>query len=157
MDAILGPGFDAVLLENIFYHARNPPSMILPNKLLTLDYDPAKDVLTVEWPNFEAYALPELRHILDSVVETVRSYDIKHLLIDARSAVIAVEQKEYDEIAGNFAHSLLTTRLKKLARLITHSSIRETHVQNFKQKANFSFEVESFATKEEALLWLEKA
>ncbi|ALI98741.1 hypothetical protein DC20_06895 [Rufibacter tibetensis] len=124
---------------------------------MKLEYDPAKDVLMVEWPDFEEYAIPELHYTLDSIVEAVRSYDIKNLLIDARSAVIAVGQKEYDEIAGKFANNLLTTRLRKLARLITDSSIREAHVQSFKQNARFSFEVESFPTKEEALPWLERA
>ncbi|MFC6996847.1 aldo-keto reductase family protein [Rufibacter roseus] len=128
--------------------------MIISNKLLHLDYDPSIDVLFVEWPDFNNYSLAELHYTLESLVETIRSYDIKNLLVDATKTVVAIDQGDYEEISGKFAQNLLTTRLQKLARLVSDSSVRERHVENFKKKSNFSFELESFSTKEEALAWI---
>lgn len=127
--------------------------MIIPNKLLYLEYDPSIDVLFVEWPDFNDYAVPELHFTLDSLVETIRGFDIKYLLVDATKTVIAIGQEDYDEISGRFAQNLLSTRLKKLARLVSNSSVREKQVENFKKKSNLAFELESFKTKEEALEW----
>jgi predicted HAD superfamily phosphohydrolase YqeG len=128
--------------------------MIIPHKLLLLEYDPTIDVLFVEWPDFNHYALPELHFTLESLVEIIRSFDIKNLLVDATKTVVAIEQEDYEEISGKFAQDLLTTRLQKLARLVSNSAVREKHVANFRKKSNFSFAFESFATKEEAMSWL---
>ncbi|MFC6996849.1 STAS/SEC14 domain-containing protein [Rufibacter roseus] len=129
--------------------------MIISHKILHLEYDPTRDILFVEWPNFNQYALPELHYILDSLVETIRNYDISNLLVDARNTVVAINTQQYEEISGQFAKALVSTRLKKLARIVTDSTVREKQVQNFGKQANFSFEIQSFASQEEAMAWFD--
>lgn len=127
--------------------------MIIPNKLIKLDYDPTKDILFVEWPDFEYYALTELHLILKNVLETIRHYDINYLLIDARTTVVGISDKDYNQIALKFAQELMQTRLKKAARLSTHNRNRETQVEQIKEKAKLSVEFETFDTVDEALTW----
>jgi hypothetical protein len=127
--------------------------MIIPNKLIKLDYDPSKDILFVEWPNFEYYALSELHNILDNIVETIRHYDINYLLIDARTTIIAINEEDYNQIAVKFAQGLMQTRIKKVARLLTQDNNREKLVNDLKEKTQLSVEFESYSTIDEALNW----
>lgn len=99
--------------------------MIIPNPLVKLDYNPAEDVLAVVWPDFRDYAVSEAVHILDIVLDTLRCYDVKYLLTDTRGRMVDVPDTQYKEIILNFAKGLATTRLRKLARVVTESSLRE--------------------------------
>lgn len=127
--------------------------MIIPNKLIKLDYDPTKDILFVEWPDFEYYSLSELHHILKNVLETIRHYDINYLLVDARTTVVGINENDYNQIALKFAQDLVHTRLKKAARLSTHNTNREKLVESLKDKSKLTIEFESFDTVDEALNW----
>lgn len=128
-------------------------AMIIPNKLIKLDYDPTKDILFVEWPDFEYYSLSELQHILKNVLDTIRHYDINYLLIDARTTVVGISEKDYAQIASKFAQELMQTRIKKVARLSTSSFSRESQVETIKERIKFSVEFKSFHTVDEALDW----
>lgn len=127
--------------------------MIIPNKLIKLEYDPTKDILFVEWPDFEYYSLSELHNILENIVDTIRHYDINYLMIDSRTTVVAIKEAEYNQIATKFAQELVKTRLKKVARLSTNDTNREKQVLSIKEKTMFSVEFESFQTVDEALNW----
>lgn len=127
--------------------------MIIPNKLIKLEYDPTKDILFVEWPDIAYSALSELHHILDNIIECVRHYDINYLMLDARSPVISITGEDYDKIALKFGNDLMKTRLKKLARLSTFDSDRESQVEILKEETDLSVEIKSFSSVDEALNW----
>ncbi|WP_162055576.1 hypothetical protein [Pontibacter pamirensis] len=63
--------------------------MIIPNKLIKLDYNSAS----------------EAAYTLNIIVETVRQYDVKYLLTDTRKSTVDIPTSEYKEIilklAGN--------------------------------------------------------
>jgi len=127
--------------------------MIIPNKLIKLEYDPTKDILVVEWPDFAYYSLPQLHHILDNIIETIRHYDISYLMLDARTTVITISQDDYDTIAQKFIKDLMKTRIKKVARLSTEDFEREKQVDEIKDDPRVTISIKSFSTVDEALDW----
>ena len=128
--------------------------MIIPSPLITLDYNPAKDILFVEWPDIQKFSLSEVKHSLQDVINTLKFYDVKNLLIDSRKAVIGVSKEEYASIASGFIRELSGTRLRKVARLESNSKTKEAQVRELTQlKAPIAFQ--NFSNRNEALKWLE--
>lgn len=131
--------------------------MIIPSTLIRLDYNPAKDVLSVEWPDVQFYALDKVRHILKEVIDTVRYYDVKRLLIDARNSITGIDYEDYVALATDFGIQLTLTRLEKVARIESTSNQREKHVQHISEKNSFHAAVafKNFPDEVTAITWLE--
>ena len=128
--------------------------MIIPNPVVKLDYNPAKDVLIVEWPDVQEYTTSQAIYTLDVVIETLKFYDVKYLLTDTRNGIIDIPAPRYKEIILKFAKDLSTTRLQKLARVVTEKTVREKPLNEVKQEAQLSTQIKSFLNVEEALDWL---
>jgi nucleotide-binding universal stress UspA family protein len=128
--------------------------IIMPNPLVKLDYSPAEDVLSVAWPDFSDYAVSEAVHILDIVLDTLRCYDVKYLLTDTRGRMVDVPDTKYKEIILNFAKGLAKTRLQKLARVVTESSLREEPINQVRQETHLTIPLRNFYSVEEAFGWL---
>ncbi|MBB6610998.1 hypothetical protein H7F15_08115 [Pontibacter sp. Tf4] len=97
--------------------------------LIVLNYEVGFDTLVVKWLASDTATSPELRYSMQILVEKIRSYDIKRLLIDAREDVVAVSDEEYVELNVNFAKNLVQTRLERIARLGTTNLNRENFVK----------------------------
>ncbi|MBA9075437.1 MULTISPECIES: hypothetical protein [Rufibacter] len=123
---------------------------------LTLDYDPATDILFVEWPDVHEFLVPEINQTLQILVDHLKSYDIKRLLVDASQAALEIPPQEYKEVLKEFGLNLMTTRLEKLARIITPNPAREHNVEEAKQEVGLTLRLQTFPDKQEALLWLEE-
>ena len=130
--------------------------MIIPSVLLKLDYTPSTDILAVEWPDVHSYTLNEVKDTLTEILNTIRHYDVKRLLIDAKSTVVSVGQEEYATISSAFSQKLLTTRLEKLARLESASSAREAQVKEMIKNNTSRIAFKSFTSREEAYNWLKE-
>ena len=128
--------------------------MIIPNKFIRLEYDPATDILFVEWPNIHDYTVPELRHILSELVKTVRSYDIKKVLADSTRSVVTLPPAEYGAIVDQLTRDLMATRLQKFARLTTGQGMREQAAGKAGETGVGVIQVRNFNDREEALRWL---
>ncbi|MFC6997566.1 STAS/SEC14 domain-containing protein [Rufibacter roseus] len=128
--------------------------IIYQSGILTLDYDPATDILFVEWPDMQHVLLPEIRQALKVLVDHIRNYDIKRLLIDSTKANIDLEGEEYKEVLKEFGLNIMTTRLQKLARVLTKDKKREQQVEQVKQEINLTVELRTFTQRTEALAWL---
>lgn len=128
--------------------------MLIPNKFIKLEFDPATDVLYLEWPNIHDYTVYELRFILNDLISTVRNYDIKKILADSRSSALTLPAQEYGAIVDEFAKDLSTTRLQKFARLTTGQGYREKAAEKAAEDMKDKIMVRSFYTMEEALAWL---
>ncbi|WP_276496628.1 hypothetical protein [Pontibacter litorisediminis] len=128
------------------------------NNLITLDYDPATDIVHVGYPDLHGYLLSEVKHSIDIIVDTVRSYDIKRLFLDSTKTVISVSEEESREISIYLAKGLATTRLQKLARLQTSNTVLEERSQNTIRVINSTmsipFLIKNFSDKTEAAAWL---
>jgi hypothetical protein len=128
--------------------------MIIPNKFIQLDYNPTTDVLFIDWPNIHDYTLPELKFILDEIVDTVKHYDIKRILTDSRKSAITLPDAEYAGIVNQWAINLTTTRLQKFARLTTNNPNREKIANNAAALVVGTIQFMNFENAEAALEWL---
>lgn len=128
--------------------------IIYQSGILTLDYDPATDILFVEWPDMQHVVLPEIKQALKVLVDHVRNHDIKRLLIDSSKANIDLDGDDYKELLKEFGMNIMSTRLQKLARVLTADKNRERQVEQAKQEIGLTVELKSFTDREEALNWL---
>lgn len=128
--------------------------MVIPNPVVKLDYNPARDILSVEWPEVHDYSIAEAEYTLDAIVETVRCYDVKYLLTDVRKGIVDIPEPRYREMILRFAKGLAATRLQKLARVVTEVTVREEPINEVRQEARLVVPFRNFVDVEEALKWL---
>jgi predicted HAD superfamily phosphohydrolase YqeG len=128
--------------------------ILYQNAFMRLDYDPAADILIVEWPDFRPYTLTSVKEVLRILVETVRDYDIKKLLADSSNTIIEVDEADYKSVMENFALAIRTTRLQKMARIVTADPLRENIVVELKENVGASVIYKSFTSRAAALEWL---
>lgn len=126
---------------------------------MSLNYDPATDILSVELPSVMEIGVYELNRSLEIVADNVQNYDIKRLLLD--SSKVRVEQivdEEYKVVVGQFMANLVKTRLEKLARVNTSMPAHEKRVLHVTaeaiQKLGASILIKTFTGKAEAIAWL---
>ncbi|WP_157433425.1 hypothetical protein [Adhaeribacter aquaticus] len=135
--------------------------ILFQNSLMVLDYSPATDILTVEWPNAHPYLLPEIKYTLQMLVDNLNNYHIKFLIIDASKTIAnheLMDSPDYKEMVTQFSIDLSKTRLKKSARIISFDNSREEKTQeltrNLTQTIQFNYQFQSFTSREEAIKWL---
>jgi hypothetical protein len=128
--------------------------VIYKNGFLTLDYEPATDILSFEMPNVDDVVMPEMKRSLAVIVEHVRNYDVKRVLLDARQTSIWVDEDSYAGIISEFYRNLMVTRVQKIARLVIPDSKREKVVSNLLSNMHLSVEVQRFTEVSAALDWL---
>lgn len=132
--------------------------ILLQNNILKLVYNPATDILEVNYPDLQGYLLPEIKNSIIHMVEVIRNYDVKLLLIDVSKTIVDVSDDENRELSVLLAAELKRTRLMKMARVYTLDNIREEKAQSniklIKQLGLLPYKVRSFMEKESALKWL---
>ncbi|MBF8963726.1 hypothetical protein I0P70_10740 [Pontibacter sp. FD36] len=132
--------------------------ILLQNSILRLEYNPATDILQVRYPDLQRYHLSEIRHSLQIMVETIRNYDVRKLLLDARTTAIEIEEDENRQLTVELAGMLSKTRLTKVARVQPADPEKEARAQRNIEAARkagiLNYEVATFTTPEEALIWL---
>ncbi|WP_347158333.1 hypothetical protein [Pontibacter chitinilyticus] len=97
--------------------------------LVEMQYDAAVDILKVKWLDSKGATRDEFGYSFQKLLETIRNYDIKKLLIDSREDITAVTDEEYKELNTTFANKLAGTRLARIARLGTTNTSRESFVE----------------------------
>jgi hypothetical protein len=133
----------------------NKQSMVLfRNGLLTLEYDPADDIMFVEWPEIRTYTVQDVRGVLGTLVDMLRIYDIKNLLVDSRQSVVELEEKEYLPLMLEFARALQGTRLQRLVRIMTSDPDRERRVARVSEETELAVAYQNFSCLETAVQWL---
>jgi hypothetical protein len=132
--------------------------IIFSNGLITLDYDPATDILSVALPDIRNFGTSEVERSLDIIVETIVNYDIKKLLLDSSKAIIEVDDEAYRNIIMKFSMDLMRTRLKFLARVgspLEQQEKRATRVaEEAKRVSAVPVEFQNFTDSAEAMGWL---
>jgi hypothetical protein len=129
------------------------------DSLIELNYDVATDVLKVHWPDLTGFTMPEINYSLKKLIDTLRHYDIKKLLVDSRTSSIAdVTKDEHHLILLDFTRKLMTTRLERLARIQTNDNSREDLVLQTADEAihdlGIQFQFQNFSDEATALSWL---
>lgn len=130
--------------------------ILFQNSLISLDYNPATDILAVDMPSINYNLATEFKRALDIIVENVRNYDVKKLLVDARKSVIEMEQDDYAALVAGFTSDLKNTRLQKGARIISENRAREVIVQNMIEDVQPVSLYQTFTDKADALAWLKE-
>lgn len=132
--------------------------ILFENSFFKLDYDPATDILEVAYPDLHGYLLPEIKHSITILVETVKNYDIKKMLLDSSKVALSVSEEDSREVSTYLASGLATTRIQKLARLQSPSKIVETTAQenmkHIQASISLPFQLQNFTNKREAVQWL---
>lgn len=132
--------------------------VLFDNSLIRLDYNPATDIMEVEYPDLHDYLLIEIKRSIDTLLDTVRNYDVKRLLLDSTRTIISVGDAESREIATYLAAGLTKTRVQKVARVQSPSSAVETRAQenisHIRKLSQLPFELRNFTSKAEATEWL---
>ncbi|WP_181305659.1 hypothetical protein [Rufibacter sp. XAAS-G3-1] len=128
--------------------------IIYQSGLITLDYDPATDILYIKWPDVQDFLVLEIRQALRILVDHIKSYDIKKLLIDSSQASLEIPGAEYKDVLKEFGQNLMQTRLEKMARLLTPNPTREDKVEEARQELRFPIPLRTFTDKQEAVAWL---
>lgn len=126
--------------------------------VITLDYNPATDILQADYPDLVSFQLPEIKRSLTLMVEAIRNYDVKKLLLDASKTTIEVSKEENHAVAMQLATDLVNTRLQKLARIQPINDKREINAQEnirqIKQAGLLPYQLKTFTNKPDAIAWL---
>ncbi|MHC2992812.1 hypothetical protein OB13_14940 [Pontibacter sp. HJ8] len=130
--------------------------MVLHDKIITLDYNPATDILETSMPDVTHFRLSEVEMCLDVIITNIRIYDIKKLLLDSSNSIVDIDEDDeaYKAIAMNFGMALMGTRLKKIARVESTDSEREAKSAEVRQQANLPMEFRNFSNRTDAMNWL---
>jgi hypothetical protein len=134
-------------------------AMQIYSGIITLDYNPATDILVSQMPDTREFGFSEVSFCLELIVENIRNYDIKHLLLDSSKSVVGLEAEAYKSLTTKFSRDLMSTRLKKIARVGTTNPQREEQTAKLstelRQELNFPIQFKNFPTQAEALTWLQ--
>ncbi len=128
------------------------------DSLLSLRYDAATDILSVDWPDLIDTPLPEIENSLYKLSKSIAHFDVKKLLLDLSTSVIGVDENQYQKLVLDFMASLTATRLEKMARIMAQNPAQEDRLLEFsrdiKNQVYLPFQTKSFSTKTDALAWL---
>ncbi|MFD3001464.1 hypothetical protein ACFS7Z_13925 [Pontibacter toksunensis] len=132
--------------------------ILFHNSILKLDYSPATDILDVGYPDLHDYMLSEIKHSIDILIDTVKNYDVKKVILDSSRTVSSVSSEESREIAVYLASGLMKTRVQKVARVQSPSSDIEERAQgnirHINESIQLPFQLQNFTSKEVAIEWL---
>lgn len=132
--------------------------ILFENSIVRLDYDPATDIVEVAYPDLHGYLLPEIKYTITTMVDHIKNYDVKRLLLDSTKTLISVSEEESREIATFLAAGIMRTRVGKVARVQSTSEEVEQkaqgNIRHLKQAQQLPFEFRNFTSKAEAMAWL---
>jgi hypothetical protein len=128
--------------------------IIFQNSLITLDYLPDYDILSFDWPDIEPFEKEQFLYSMDKLIEMLKNYDVKNLLLDVSKSTVKIPYGEYQELLRDLAVKTGSTRVQRVARVTTVDPERETNVNLVREESNVHYQYQDFKTKEEALRWL---
>lgn len=132
--------------------------ILFTNSIIKLDYNPAADILEVGYPDLHGFLLPEIKHSIDIMIDNVKNYDVKRVLLDSTKTIISVSEEESKEVAMYLAGGLMKTRVQKLARLQSASAVVEAtaqgNIKHIRESQALPFLLQNFTVKAEAVAWL---
>jgi len=133
--------------------------ILFENSIIKLNYDPSTDILEIQYPDLKDYLLPEIKHSIDVMVDIIKNYDIKRLLLDSTKTTSSVTEEQSRDIATYLATGIAKTRVEQVARL--QSPVPETeeraqkNIQKLHQTMEMPFQLLNFTDKILALNWLQ--
>lgn len=132
--------------------------ILFENIIARLDYSPATDIAVLEYPDLHGFLIPEIKHSIDLLVDIIRNYDIKRLLLDSTGTVATASEEEGRELAIYLTSGIARTRVQKVARLRSSAQDLEarekSHVAYILKSLAIPFQLQNFTDKAVAVEWL---
>lgn len=132
--------------------------ILFQNSIIKLDYNPATDILEVAYPDLHGFLVPEIKHSINTLVENVKNYDVKKILLDSTKTVISVTDEESREVTTCLATGLIKTRVQQIARLQSPSTTVEKtaqgNIRHIQESLSLPFQLKNFNSKADAIEWL---
>ncbi|WP_210465449.1 hypothetical protein [Rufibacter roseolus] len=132
--------------------------LLYQDSILQLTYDPATDILEMDWPDLAPSYLPEARQAFQALVETVRDYDVKNLLVDGSKASISISDEENTSLMLKIAQEFNATRLRKVARIAStdfrRESVADENLHKIQRSLDLHYEMQNFTDRAQAMTWL---
>jgi hypothetical protein len=134
--------------------------ILLQNSLIKLDYNPATDIMEVDYPDLQGFLLSEVKYSIGLMVDMIRNYDVKKMLIDVSKTIIDIEDEQSRQLSVYLAAELVRTRLQKMARIQPYDANKEVKAQEniklIQGQGLIRYQVRSFTERQEALKWLQE-
>lgn len=124
------------------------------DRLITLSWMEDVDILSVTWSESVPYNTSEIEQSIDKVIETIKNYNCKKLLIDASEAHFLSDDELLRITLTDFGTKLSKTGIEKVARIITSDQTREARIQTIRTEVSFPFKIYDISNREQALHWL---
>jgi hypothetical protein len=120
-------------------------------------YDVKLDLVQVRWPDIEDIYLPEIFHSVNTLVENIRNYNIRNLLVDARDTKLLTSYQDADRVVEALTTGLAQSRLEKLARIESGIFQRENTLRQLSADLNARFHFRTMFFKDfgSAMSWLQ--
>ena len=132
--------------------------ILLQNSILKLKYNPATDILEIDYPDLHGFLVLEIKHNINSLVDIVKNYDIKKVLLDSTKTVMSVSAEESKQVATYLAAGLVRTRVQQVARVQSRSTNVETtaqdNIKHIQTSLSLPFQLRNFTSKADAMAWL---
>lgn len=132
--------------------------ILFKDSVVSLDYDPTTDIVVVEYPDLHDYLLVEIKHSINKMIEIIRNYDIKKLMLDSTRTVSSVNEQESRETATYLAAGIAITRVQRVARLQSPVEAVESrakgNIKHIQESQLLPFELKNFTDNAMALEWL---
>lgn len=129
--------------------------ILFESSIIKLDYNPATDILDVSYPDLHDYFLAEIKHTINIMVDLIKNYDVKKLILDATKTIISVSDEESREVATFLATGLMKTRIQKVARVQSLNSKVEIttqgNIRHIQASGELPFQVQNFTSKAAAI------
>lgn len=122
-------------------------------------YDVKHDLVCVKWPTIESLYLPEILNSIRVLVENIKNYNIRHLLIDATETKAHSSNEDANKVVYELLTGLGKTHLEKLARVESAIPERESVLKQMIPEVapQVNFEIKFFKDIAGALNWLQLA
>lgn len=122
-------------------------------------YDVKHDLVCVKWPTIESLYLPEILNSIKVLVENIKNYNIRHLLIDASETRAHSSNEDANKVVSALLSGLEKTHLEKLARVESAVPERESVLKQMIPEVTMkvNFEIKFFKDLASALNWLQMA
>lgn len=128
--------------------------IVFKNSLISLDYNPEYDILSFDWPDIGPAEKAVFVYMMDQVVETMKSYNVKNLLIDVSHSVVTIPAEEYQKLLIDLGEKTKKTAVRRVARVTTFDPERESNVKEVRESSPVPYQYHDFRTKEDAIRWL---
>lgn len=131
---------------------------LFSNGYFQLDYTAANDIISLALPDMQSAGLSQAEQCFNIMLEHVKNYHVKNLLLDSSKAIVEVDDEAYHKLIYQVSMKLKETRLMKVARIASATEGLEKMAKKVQESVintqPATYKIRNFTNKEEAMEWL---